>query len=216
MSRLTGRRPVHETYYTKIKEMILFGEVLPGQPLTIHGLAEAIGAGVTPVREAIRKLTTEGALEVLENRRVAVPVMTKERFEQIEILRLSVEPKLAEMGAKRLDKNGIDGLEEIDDAMGEAIDLGDIRGYLETNYRFHFALYAPSNADILLRHAEMLWLQIGPSLRVGCGRFGTSGQSDQHMEAIRALRAKDPTAVGAAMAEDIRQGMGFVQKSLTA
>ncbi len=214
MSRLTGRRPIHEAYYAQIRAKILFGEVLPGQPLTIHGLAEAIGSGVTPVREAIRRLTTEGALEVLENRRVAVPVMTKARLEQLYILRMAIEPILAEMGAKVLDKNEINKLEQIDDAMGEAIQSGDIRSYLETNYQFHFRLYGAANAGILLRHAEMIWLQVGPSLRVGCGRFGTSNLSDQHEEAIRALRGGDSLAVRAAFEEDIRQGMGFVEKSL--
>lgn len=214
MSRLTGRRPVHETYYNRIREMILFGEVLPGQALTIHGLAEAIGSGVTPVREAIRKLTTEGALEVLENRRVAVPMMTRTRLEQLSILRLATEPELAKRGARTFNSSDIDQLELIDDEMGEAIQAGDIRKYLETNTQFHFQLYAAAGAEILLRHTEMLWLQVGPSLRVGCGRFGTSNLSDQHMEAIRALRAGDSAAVGEAIAEDIRQGMGFVEKSL--
>lgn len=215
MSRLTGRRPIHETYYNRIKEMILFGEVMPGQPLTIHGLADAIGSGVTPVREAIRKLTTEGALEVLENRRVAVPLMMRQRLEQLNVLRMAIEPELAEQGAKNIDMKGIDELERIDDEMGDAIQAGDIRSYLETNYRFHFTLYTEAGADILLRHTEMIWLQLGPSLRVGCGRFGTSNFSDQHIEAIRALREGDVLAVRAAFEEDISQGMGFVEKSLS-
>lgn len=215
MSRLTGRRPIHETYYTQIKEKILFGEVMPGQPLTIHGLADAIGSGVTPVREAIRKLTTEGALEVLENRRVAVPIMTRQRLEQLNVLRMAIEPILAEKGAKSIDLMGINELERIDDEMGEAIESGDIRAYLETNYRFHFRLYSEAGADILLRHTEMIWLQLGPSLRVGCGRFGTSNFSDQHIEAIRALREGNVAAVKAAFEEDISQGMGFVERSLS-
>ena len=70
MNRMVTKKPEHETIYQRVKEMILFGEFVPGQPLTIHGLADQIGTGVTPAREAIRRLTAEGALATLENRRI--------------------------------------------------------------------------------------------------------------------------------------------------
>jgi len=100
MNQLVAKKPEHETIYQHVKEMILFGEVVPGQPVTIHGLAETIGTGITPAREAIRRLTAEGALVTLENRRIAVPEMTDHRLQQIELVRLTVEPELAEMAAK--------------------------------------------------------------------------------------------------------------------
>ncbi|SDX03842.1 transcriptional regulator, GntR family [Ruegeria halocynthiae] len=214
MNRLVGKKPEHETIYAQLREQLLFGEFVPGQPLTIHGLAESIGSGVTPIREAIRRLTAEGALVVRENRRVEVPDMTYARLEQIELVRVSVEPVLAMMGAK----NNVSGvaaeLERLDQEVNHAIEVGDIRKYLEANYRFHFTLYAAADAEVLLRVAESLWLQIGPALRVGCGRFGTANLVDQHHAATVALRVGDFEAVRSAFEEDIRQGMKFVSQTL--
>jgi DNA-binding GntR family transcriptional regulator len=55
--------PSHEVTYAQLRDMVLFGVLEPGQPVTIQGLIADLGAGMTPVREAIRRLTAEGALE---------------------------------------------------------------------------------------------------------------------------------------------------------
>ena len=60
-----GRKvPTHEVAYGRLRDLILFGHLEPGQPVTIQGLTGDLGAGMTPVREAIRRLTAEGALSL--------------------------------------------------------------------------------------------------------------------------------------------------------
>lgn len=213
MNQLAPKRPEHENIYLRVKDMILFGEFVPGQPLTIHGLAERIGTGVTPAREAIRRLSAEGALVTLENRRIVIPAITEHRLKQIELVRLTVEPELAKIAAMRCKTADIEALERLDELVDEAIQVGDIRGYLQANHQFHFHLYDLAEARILRRIAETLWLRIGPSLRVVCGRYGTANLTDQHQEATRALRAGDPVKASQAIAEDIRQGIAFVRQT---
>ena len=55
---LTNERkiPAHETVYRKLRDLVLFGEIAPGQAVTIQGLTDQLDAGMTPVREAIRRL----------------------------------------------------------------------------------------------------------------------------------------------------------------
>ena len=213
MNQLVTKKPEHETIYLRVKEMILFGEVVPGQPVTIHGLAESISTGVTPAREAIRRLTAEGALVTRENRRIEVPEMTPHRLQQIELVRLTVEPALAQTAAGHCNESNIAELERLDAQVDAAIQIGDVRGYLEANYRFHFYLYGLADAHLLRRIAETLWLRIGPSLRVVCGRYGTAKLDDHHRAATQALRNRDATATQEAIAEDIRQGMEFVRQT---
>lgn len=213
MNQLVSKKPTHETIYLRVKEMILFGEVVPGQPVTIHGLADSIGTGVTPAREAIRRLTAEGALVTRENRRIEVPAMTAHRLEQIELVRMTVEPALAEAASDYVKRSDINELEMFDQSVDRAIQDGDIHGYLQANYHFHFHLYGLANAHILRRIAETLWLRIGPSLRVVCGRYGTANLTDHHRVAIQALQEGDAAATRAAITEDIRQGMEFVRQT---
>jgi len=206
--------PEHEGVYQRIRDLILFGALVPGQAVTIQGLAELIGAGMTPVREAIRRLTAEGALEAGGNRRVSIPGITRDRLEEIAFARLSIEPRLAELAATSMSDACLSELLALDAKVDDAIHSGDIESYLEYNYRFHFCLYGQADAPILMKIATALWLQIGPSLRIVCGRYGTANLPDKHTEALTALRQGDVARTAEAIADDIRQGLGQVRLSL--
>ena len=208
--------PSHEVTYCRLRDMILFGQLAPGQPVTIQGLTATLEAGMTPVREAIRKLTAEGALELQGNRRVCVPQMTASQLDELAFARLTIEPKLALMATENLSAADVAKLTRIDADINEAIAAGDVHRYLLNNFRFHFALYEHAGAPILLSLAQMLWLRFGPSLRVVCGRYGTSNLPDRHDEALAAMRAGDANAVATAIREDIEQGIDQVRLSLTA
>ncbi|WP_146347475.1 GntR family transcriptional regulator [Phaeobacter marinintestinus] len=204
------KAPAHEIVYQRLKAQILFGDMAPGQAVTIQGLTESLGAGMTPVREAIRRLISDGALTFQGNRRVKVPEMTVADVEQVTFVRTSIEAELARRATKNMDADTIQSLENIDSRLDAAISVGDVEGYLKHNYDFHAAIYAQANAPIMVDLAERLWLRFGPSLRVVCGRFGTQNLPDLHKEMMDGLHRKDAEAVAMAMAQDVEQGMNLV------
>ena len=206
--------PTHEITYCRLRDMILFGQLAPGQPVTIQGLTAILDAGMTPVREAIRKLTAEGALELQGNRRVSVPQLTGSQLDEIAFARLTIEPKLAHMAARRLETKDINELAQIDADIDQPLSTGYVQSYLLGNYRFHVTLYERAGAPILLSIVHSLWLRFGPSLRVVCGRYGTSNLPDRHSEALAAMRAGDAAALAEAVKEDIAQGIEQVRLSL--
>lgn len=209
------KMPTHEVVYRRIREMVLYGELAPGQPVTIQGLTNTLGAGMTPVREAIRRLTAEGALEFQGNRRVCVPVLTLPQLDELAFARQSIEPRLAFLAATRMTPEDVDHLHAVDSALNRAIEQGDVRGYLQHNHRFHSDLYAMADAAILASIASMLLLRVGPSLRVVCGRFGTYGLPDRHKDALDAMRRGDADGVARAIGEDVQQGIEQVRNSLS-
>jgi DNA-binding GntR family transcriptional regulator len=211
----TTKLPDHERAYRRLREMVLYGELAPGQPVTIQGLGALAGLGMTPVREAIRRLTSQGALVFKGNRRVEVPELTLDQFRELAFARRAVEPELARRAVEKMEENHIDMLEAEDSAVDSAIEKGDVRGYLEHNHRFHETLYALSGAEVLIAISEMLWLRSGPPLRVMLGRHGTANLPDKHREALAAMRARDPDAVAAAILGDIDQGIAQVTRSLS-
>mgnify|MGYP000347878517 CR=1 FL=1 len=207
--------PAHELVYRRMRELILFGELAPGQPITIQGICEELDAGMTPVREAIRRLCAEGALEFQGNRRVVVPELSVENVNELIFARQAIEPQLVLRATERATDGELEHLAEIDRALDDAIERGDLRNYLEQNYRFHATLYAMAGAPILAALADGLWLRFGPSLRVVCGRLGTQNLPDQHHEALDAMRGGDAQAAAKAMREDVIQGMEQVRRALS-
>lgn len=207
--------PSHEVTYARLRDMILYGHLAPGAPVTIQGLIGDLGAGMTPVREAIRRLTAEGALLPQGNRRVAVPQLSAEMLDQVAFARLAIEPKLAELAAARLTPAQIDRLEAIDARVNRAIETGSLPDYLAANHAFHFALYEAAEAPVLLDLARSLWLRAGPSLRAVIARYGREKAPDLHREALAAMRAGDAGALAAAIERDIQQGVDHVRQALS-
>jgi DNA-binding GntR family transcriptional regulator len=206
--------PSHEVTYARLRDMVLYGHLEPGQPVTIQGLVGDLGAGMTPVREAIRRLMAEGALLPQGNRRVSVPHLTPGLLEQVAFARLTIEPKLAALAAAELTPGLIDRLQAIDNSVDRAIREGNIPAYLAANHAFHFALYEASDATILVDMARSLWLRFGPSLRVVCARYGQAALPDRHSEALAAMRAGDAAALAGAIERDIAQGVDQVRQAI--
>jgi DNA-binding GntR family transcriptional regulator len=210
----TPQTPVHEQVYQKLRAQILFGEMAPGQAVTIQGLTASLNAGMTPVREAIRRLISDGALTFKGNRRVSVPVLTSKDVDELSFARKSVETELCRRAALYIQTDDIAELTRIDLALDAAISAGDVAAYLSWNYQFHTTLYAHANAPILAELADRLWLRFGPSLRVVCGRLGTQNLPDWHKDILNALSANDPEAAAKAMDRDVEQGIQQVNAVL--
>lgn len=206
--------PAHERTYRALRDAVLFGALAPGEPVTIQGLTERLNTGMTPVREALRRLTAEGALQTLGNRRIMVPVLDAAAVEELTEARLALEPRLAARAASHADKAGVAALRAIDGRLDHAIARGDVTGYLAENHAFHTQLNALAQAPILTSLVDGLWLRFGPSLRIVCGQVGTRNLPDLHKDLLTALETGDTEAASAAIAGDVAQGMDLIAQNL--
>jgi DNA-binding GntR family transcriptional regulator len=143
-------RTQQERVYTRLREAILNGHFVPGRSVTLRGVAASLDVSPMPVREALRRLTAERALELLSNRRVAVPIMTITKLEEICDARIALETAAAERALAGIGEAELLHLREIDDAVNRAIDKHDVLAYIHGNYNFHFTLYGYGNSEITL------------------------------------------------------------------
>lgn len=203
------KTPAHLHVYQTLRDIILFGDVAPGQALTIQGLQARTGAGMTPVRESLRRLTSEGAIEMLGNRRLCVPVLSYDDVEELFFMRKMLEPELARRAASRVPDQVVQEMRGIDETLNETITRGDVQGYMRQNYLFHNTLYKHANAPIIAATVDRLWLRFGPSQRETFGRVGTSNLPDRHVEILEALENRDIVASARATSEDVMQGMSL-------
>ncbi|AXI48616.1 GntR family transcriptional regulator [Sulfitobacter sp. SK012] len=205
----------HQQVYEVLRAQILFGDLAPGQAVTIQGLIATLDAGMTPVREGLRRLVSEGALLQQDNRRISVPVLSPECVDELGFIRKTLEPELARRASQRMTIERSANLRRIDDALNDAIRQGDVGNYLTQNYLFHAEIYRLAEAPIMAATVDRLWLRFGPSLRVVCGRFGTQNLPDKHVDMLTAFEADDPSAAAQAMAEDVDQGMKQIAAALS-
>ena len=202
----------HEFAYQHLRGMIMLGAIKPGKALTIRGLAETFSMSPTPVREALRRLSSEGALQVLDNRRIMVPTMTPERFEEILALRIMLETHAAARACPYISEKQIDELVVIDADIDAAIAAHDREQALLLNQRFHRQMYLVNPDQIVMPMIESVWLQLGPFLGVAMEHVKDLYTIDRHAEALAALRKRDESALKDAIAADIRDGVGGIDR----
>ena len=194
---------LHDAIYASLRQALVMGDLVPGQRFSMRALADRFHTSLIPVRDALKRLVAERGLMMLPNRTVCVPLMTRQAFQELLEVRLSLESKLIRRGAELIVRSQVARLAEINDEMQAAVGRDDVKQYLAANHRFHFGLYQVADSAVILPIVESLWMQVGPFLNAVFTREGTNGARDNHMEVLKALRRGDPVAVGNAIKRDL-------------
>ncbi|MEZ5924101.1 MAG: GntR family transcriptional regulator [Hyphomicrobiaceae bacterium] len=197
------RETLQDHVYLRLKDLILTGEIEPGQSVTIQSIAQAFQVSNMPVREAFRRLVAEHALTIISGRSVGVPALSLERLEDLRRVRIEVEGLAAEWAAERLSSSNLPRLESLVSEMHAAIDANDVKSFLHCNRDFHFAVYAAAQSSTLASMIENLWLQVSPyfNLLHESGNYPRSNR--EHAQILSAIARRDGASARAAIAADI-------------
>jgi DNA-binding GntR family transcriptional regulator len=198
-----ARDTLQERAYRRICDLILDGEIAPGQIVTIQNLAEAFGVSAMPVREALKRLTAAGALSPMTGRSIGVPHLSLDRLEDLRRVRLSIEGMATEWASELMDQRDFNVLEQHYAQLKRASIEENVRDYLRANRAFHFAIYEAARSQTLVSIIETLWLQIGPYLNLlrGSGNYAASNAT--HRAILDALKSRNGPAAADALRADI-------------
>ncbi len=209
-----ARDTLQERAYRRICDLILDGEIAPGQVITIQNLAEAFGVSAMPVREALKRLTAAGALSQITGRSIGIPRLSLERLADLRRVRLSVEGLATEWAAELIEPNELVRLRKQCALLSRASTAENVRDYLRANRAFHFIIYNAARSPTLAAMIETLWLQIGPYLNLlrGSGNYVASNAT--HQAIFEALAAHDAKAASKALRADINDAYAILSKML--
>ncbi|WMI56486.1 GntR family transcriptional regulator [Streptomyces rochei] len=142
--------------YAELRGQILSGALPAGTRLAQYDLAESLNMSITPLREAIRRLSSEGLVTVETHRDVRVSTMSSDEARQLFEVRLSLDPTAAELAARRrtdediaVMRSAVARLLPVTRQWGEEA--------LTAHRAFHQALYRASHNDVLIRLLDDLW-----------------------------------------------------------
>lgn len=187
------------------------GRFDPGQVLTIDMLAHSFGVSHMPVREALRRLTAEKALEPAANGSLLVPVISRPRLDDLVQARLALETLATERAAPFLTGTRLTSLRAKMEAHEETTIEEGVEELLRRNQAFHFHLYEASGSEVFVGLIEALWLRFGPYLRLlsqaiapRLGDPDFNNGSQHHRAVVAGLEADDAIAAKNAIADDIR------------
>lgn len=204
--------PQQDAAYTRLRQWLTVGQVLPGQRLKIHDVAQRLGMGVMPVRAALQRLAAEGALVNTPHAGVMVPKLSVAEFDDVLDMRLLLEGTAAERGAHRIDAAGLHSLRGLHERMGHALQHGHGKDYLDANELFHVRLYQAAGSPTLMALIETVWLKIGPlSNRLFDAEGAAAVLNHAHDDALRALQRQDTAGVRRAIERDLFVAAQFLR-----
>jgi DNA-binding GntR family transcriptional regulator len=148
--------------YEALKAAVHSSTFESGEVLTLRRLTKMLGFGEMPVREAVKRLVSEGAFEGMPNRSARVPVLDRREIQQLADLRYLLEPDAAAMAAENITAHQIAELQRMHDAMVACVKSGDFQGYKTLDTAFHFEIYRIADNKPLANLIDALWLRMAP------------------------------------------------------
>lgn len=187
--------------YAALREAILDGRLAPSSRLTPQKLADELGMSLTPVREALRLLGTQGLVEHDPHRGTRVTSLAPESIEETYRLRRVLEPMACELAARDATPDDIAEIEAALSAFTEAVEDGRHDELPELNAKLHHRIYEAARSPLLLDFIDRLWLRI-PFQNMSLVRHQDQ-KTAEHRAVVAAIVARRPAAARKAMLQHI-------------
>lgn len=174
----------------EIRELILTGELGPGDRLLQDELAEQLNISQTPIREALRVLEAEGVLEHEPHKGVRVAEVSASEISEIYMIRAELESLAIREAVKNITTDDIIYLKSLLETMNNLILAKEYRETSVPDYQFHMYIYKLAKMPSLFQMIRSLWSKIPSDIRQV---FPNSAESStqEHTAILDALTAKD-------------------------
>jgi len=178
--------------YNKLRQGIIKGKLKPGQKVVMADLAKAFGLSETPVREAIRRLESEGYIDFTPHTGAIVTKIDEGELVEIYLIRIALEELATRLAGPHVGGKDIDFLNRKNGEMEAAIRQGQYENLAAMNKAFHLRIYKAAPFPRLYKMICDLWdtFERWPSV-FSYVPERAAASVEEHKKIIQALQAKD-------------------------
>ena len=189
-----------------LRELIISGDLKPGEQLRQRDLAERFGVSVTPVREALRWLESEGLVRYDAHKGSTVVQAeagtTKEKYQ----IRAVLEGLAASLATPKISDEDIRELESYNEQLADAnLNPSHIN---DLNRTLHFRVYEIAGSPLLLALMRLLWQSFPKGPQVARPRDESVAD---HRQLIEALRDRDAARAQAVTQQHILGAIRYLE-----
>jgi DNA-binding GntR family transcriptional regulator len=192
--------------YAEIRQRILDGRLEAGSKLRQYDLADELGISITPLREAIRRLSGEGWIFLEGHRNARVAQMDFDEARQVFEARRAMEPAAVALAAARRTDSDIARMKAaLEELLPVTREWGEVA--LAVHREVHQALYAASHNAVMVRMLNDLWDKSDRYRRVGLqlpdGAEPRTRDFSEHHQLVELVIAGEADAASQLMASHI-------------
>jgi DNA-binding GntR family transcriptional regulator len=198
----------HKDAVALLREMILSGELAPGERLREVAISERLGMSRTPVREAFRTLAAEGLVALLPNRSVVVAELNESESIDVFAVLGTLEALAGQLACQRMTAAQMQALDGLQAELERQFQNLDRAGYIRVNRAIHELMVEASNNSSLI----LAWRLILPRAErarsvntLDRNRWATAVA--EHRKIFAALAARDGPLLSALMQDHFAQGV---------
>lgn len=145
--------------YERLKEMILSKQIVCGEKIVEQKLETQLGVSRTPVREAIRRLSMDGIVNLYPNRYAEVITFDDDSIREFGTIRVSMDCLAAQLAIQNASNRDFQSLNDLAKKCTEANDAGDLYDRIKYDSEFHLTLAKLSGNPFLFDFEEKLCLK---------------------------------------------------------
>ncbi len=206
-----GQETQRERVYREVRRALMGGAFEPGQKITVASLASALGVSTMPVRESLRRLAAEQALEMRPNRSVRVPRLSRTDILKLREVRELIEGYAVFEAAHQITSAELGEVTQLMIALMAARARQDGRQLARLNEEFHFTIYRAAGVPVLTDIIATLWLHSAPTLSIAfrpefLPRYPSETQNRNNRALINALERGEGDAAAKALRAEISEG----------
>lgn len=198
----------------ELRRLIMAGEMPRGTRLQQDELAQRFRASITPVREALRDLESEGLVESEPHRGVRVASLGLDRLIGIYIARRLLEGHAVGRAASRMSPRDIAKSKALLADIVAAREAGDLTRARDLNHEFHFRIYEHSQLPGLVDEIARYW-RMFPWDMILTGPENVEDAAEQHDVILAAIERGDAAAAAEAVGVHIREAFLAVVAHIT-
>jgi DNA-binding GntR family transcriptional regulator len=209
------RRPLHEEAVDRLRDLIVQGDLVPGQRLNERLLSEKLAISRTPLREAIKLLATEGLVELLPNRGAVVASMDTARLAETLQVMGALEGLAGELACRNATAEQIAQVRDLHKEMLGMHTRGDLAGYFRYNQAIHPKIVEASGNPVLANTYRHLNVNVRRArYMANLSRERWDAAVREHEEILQALAARDVTRLKRLLRDHLANKMASVLTGL--
>jgi len=191
--------------YQKTREMIIKGELIPGQRVSQVKLAQKFGCSTMPVVEAMRRLESEGLL-VKEGRKMAkVRQLSVDEIEGLYLIREGLESIAARLCAEKISDSELEKLQDLVERLEDVIATGHHEVLGELEVKIHRCIADNADCSLLLEELNRLLL-IEKTITANMQLTDQSQYRHSHRTIVEAIADRDGDSAEYLMKKHIQNG----------
>ena len=199
-----------EHAYAQIRNALMSGGFEPGEKLTLRGLAAQLNISPTPIREALRRLAAEHAIELAPNRFIRVPVMHAKELNELRAIRTSLEGLATERAVPRMTHEIVAALRKHDAAIRKLRETGAVKPIIGRIQQFHFTIYRAADMPTLLAMIENLWARTAPHVHLLFPGYSRVERGNLRAMLLTAIERRDAASARRLIEADIGGALDYI------